>query len=219
KGIAPPQSFNFRTMTYRPDIWYNSIDGLKLGANLSFDYIGDRHQLDLTTWYNSGILSDSVAPSKISYSFLYRHRVGKNAFFFWDTRFLDGIFYDRLGLDKSFGNNTLSLYYKSISMIKGGGAYWPYLESLNREEKTNSSINADLKHDYRYKNGHGVIKTQLRGNGLNKDYAYAHLAIEVINESRLGKLDLRTRCYFKHIEGSMIPEESMLTLASANMEE
>jgi aminopeptidase N len=67
--------------------------------------------------------------------------------------------------------------------------------------------------------GNGTIKSSLRGSSLSKDYGYGSFKLEVINNNHLGKLDLKTRFYFQHIEGNAIPEEVLLNLASANMED
>ncbi|HEY1044821.1 MAG TPA: M1 family aminopeptidase [Bacteroidia bacterium] len=215
------QGFNHQTYEWRPDMWFNAVDGLKIGIAGHFEYARNKHVLDYTFWYNSGFGAEKKYSNSerlpLSYKLLYKNLVGRDAYIFWDTRLLDGLFYDRLGFEKSFGKNKFSFYYKSIGMISD--LYWPYLNSNDRNEKSNSSVNIDYTRNYRYKRGDGVIKSTLRGNGLSKDFSYAFWKFEVVNNNHLGKIDIRTRYYFQHIEGSNIPEESMLNLAGANMEE
>lgn len=223
KGKSPQSSFNFQNFTWHPDIWFNAVDGVKAGLNGHYEYARVKHVLDFTVWYNTGLWAEKPYAESVrdlmSYKLVYRNLVGKDAYIFWDTRMLDGIFYDNLGFEKSFGKNKFTFRYKSISMLKNKSVYWPYLYSVNRENKTNASINVDYQRTYRYKHGNGVINSTLRGNGLTKDYAYGSFKTEVINHNYLGKLEIHTRWYFQHIEGSAIPEEFMLNLASANMED
>ncbi len=223
KGIAQTPSFNFRNFSARPDVWFNAVDGVKIGANVHFEYAKVKHVLDFSMWYNSGLGAEKPYNSEqrlpLSYKLLYRNLVGRDAYIFWDTRILDGIFYDNLGFEKSFGQNKFTFRYKSISLIDKQGVYWPYLNSTSRENKANSSLNIDYQRTYKYKKGNGVINSSLRGNGLSKDYSYGSFKVEVINNNRLGKFDIKTRWFMQHIEGSNIPEEVMLNLAGANMED
>ncbi len=223
KGISPVSSFNHQNFTWQPDLWFNAVDGIKAGVNTHFEYARVKHVLDFTIWYNTGLgaekpYSESVR-DVLSYKLTYRNLVGRDAYIFWDTRMLDGLFYDNLGFEKSFGKNKITLRYKSISMMKSKGVYWPYLSSTDREDKTNSSINVDYQRNYKYKHGNGIINSSLRGNGLSKDYAYGSWKAEVINHNRFGKLEVHTRWYMQHIEGAIIPEEILLNLAGANMED
>lgn len=222
KGFAMEQSFNHQNLLLRPDIWFNAVDGVKAGINMHYEYARHKHNLDFSMWYNSGFgaekkYSESVR-LPLSYKLFYKNLVGKDAYIFWDTRMLDGLFYDNLGFEKSFKNNRFTFRYKSISLMDGAGVYWPYLQSVNREGKTNSSINIDYTRSYRYKRGNGTINSTLRGNGLSKDYSYGSFQFEVINHNYIGKFEIHTRYYFQHIEGSNIPEEVMLNLAGTNME-
>ncbi|MCC6818233.1 MAG: M1 family metallopeptidase [Bacteroidia bacterium] len=223
KGFAPVSSFNHQNFTWQPDLWFNAVDGVKAGINTHFEYAKVKHVLDFTIWYNTGLGAekqyDIDVRDPFSYKLVYRNLVGHNAYIFWDTRFLDGLFYDNLGFEKSFGKNKMVFRYKNISMPKSKSVYWPYSENVNRENKTNSSINIDYQRNYKYKHGNGIINSTLRGNGLSKDFAYGSWKVEVINHNHIGKLDIHTRWFFQHIEGSSIPEEVMLNLAGANMED
>lgn len=223
KGVAMGNSFNYRNMSWRPDLWYNAVDGIKFGVNTHFEYAKVKHVLDVSVWYNSGLGAESARYGNIrdpfSYRLSYKNLVGRDAYIFWDTRILDGIFYDNLGFEKTFGKNKFTFRYKSISMLDSKIQYWPYANAIGREGKTNSSINIDYQRQYRYKKGNGVINSSLRGNGLNKDYAYAAFKAEVINHNSIGKFDIHTRWFMQHIEGTAIPEEFMLNLAGANMED
>ena len=223
KGIAQTSSFNYQNVYLRPDLWFNAVDGMKIGMHSRIEYAKVKHVLDFNVWYNSGIGAEKKYTTSVrtplSYRLHYSNLLGRDAFIYWDTRFLDGVFYDDLGFKKTFGKNFVNIHFKSISMDSNARVYWPSAASLNRELKSNSSIIIDFNRNYRYKRGNGIIKSSLRGSSLTKDYAYGSFKLEVLNNTHYGKLDIKTRFYFQHIEGSAIPEEVMLNLASANMEE
>ncbi|MDP2176067.1 MAG: M1 family aminopeptidase [Bacteroidota bacterium] len=224
KGIAPYSGFNHRNFTYRPDVWFNAVDGVKVGVNTHFDYARVKHVMDVSVWYNTGFGAEKVYKAGterdvFSYRLKYKHSVGKDAFVFWDTRYLDGIFYDDLGFEKSFGKDQFIIHYKSIGMTKGGAKYWPYANSTFREERSNTSLNIDHVRRYRYKNGNGAILSTLRGNGLTQDYGFGSFKSEVINQNKIGKLDLKTRFFIQVIAGNNIPEEVLINLSGANMEQ
>lgn len=222
-GIAQKPGFNHRNMSWRPDVWFNAVDGLKAGVHTRFEYARVKHVLDFSVWYNTGLGAEqpysSSVRSPISYKLLYSNLVGRDAYIYWDTRWLDGIFYDDLGFKKSFGKNSINLHFKSISMDSNASVYWPFDAVKEREFKSNRSIIIDYARNYRYKRGNGVIRSSLRGSSLTKDYGFGSFKVEVINNNQLGKFDLRTRFFMQHLEGNAIPDEVMLNLASANMEE
>jgi len=224
QGIAIPPSFNYQSFSWRPDVWFNAVDGIKAGLNAHIEYARVKHVMDFTMWYNTGLgaekhYSNTKERDIFSYSLQYSNLVGHDAFIFWDTRWLDGIFYDDLGCIKTFGQNTINLHFKVINMPKNKSVYWPYASTVSREGKINSSILIDYNRRYKYKHGNGQINSSLRGSSLTKDYGYGSLMLEVINHNHLGKLDIHTRFYSQIIEGNSIPEEVMLNLAGANMEQ
>jgi hypothetical protein len=223
-GVAIPPSFNYQSMSWRPDLWFNAVDGVKAGLNMHMEYARVKHVLDVTVWYNTGLgaekpYSNSRERDMLSYSLQYSNLVGKDAYIYWDTRWLDGVFYDDLGFSKTFGQNAFNLHFKSIHMPEYKSVYWPYTEGAEREKKTNASMLFDYTRKYKYKRGNGQINSSLRGSSLSKDYGYGSLMLEVINHNRLGKLEIHTRFYSQVIEGNSIPEEVMLNLAGANMEQ
>ncbi len=224
KGISIPPSFNYSSELWRPDIWFNAVDGVKIGLNVHKEYARVKHVIDATIWYNSGFgaekpYSDTRERDFASYYLTYSNLVGRDAYIYLDSRGLDGINYDDLGFMKSFGQHTFNLHFKSIRMDKYKSIYWPYANTVNREGKMNNSIIIDYSKRYKYKRGNGQINSSLRGSSLTKDYGYGSLSLEMLNHHRLGKLEIHTRMFGQVIEGNSIPEEVMLNLASANMEQ
>ncbi len=220
-GVQLPVSFNESVAQIRPDVWYNAVDGIKAGFNFRSDYVRVKHNLDFSIWYNTGIGAEKKYDSKdfepISYRLKYSNLVGHNAHIYWDTRWLDGLFYDDLGFEKTFGNNYINLHYKAISMFKGS-KYW-LDSSYTRDDKSNRSILVDYSRKYKYLHGNGVINTGLRGSALTRDYGYGSIKLEVINNNHFGKFEFKTRFFASHIEGTSIAPEVLLNLAGANAEQ
>lgn len=224
-GVAMPSSFNSQNYSIRPDVWFNAVDGLKLGIYSHSDYVKQKHVLDVHFWYNSGIGSESgkykygKERDLFSYKLVYSNLVGKYAYIYWDTRYLDGIFYDNLGFKKTFGKNFIDIHYKSISLYKNKRIYW--LDTLNqyRDDKTNASLMVDYRRDFRYMKGSGNFKAGLRGNGITKDYSYGSIYLELNNQLNWKKFEIKTRLFMQHIEGSEIAPEVLLNLSGANLEQ
>ncbi len=224
QGVAAPSGFNHQTYTYRPDLRFNAVDGAKIGFNTHFDYAKVKHVMDLTVWYNTGLFAEQpykvgTERDAISYKFKYKHLVGRDAYIYWDTRWLDGIFYDNIGFEKTIGKNQFNIFYKSIGMPSNRIKYWPYANSIIREDKSNSSINIEHIRRYKYKRGNGRITSLLRGNGITEDYGYGSIMSEAVNHNHFGKLEIRTRFFMQAIVGNSIPEEMLIMLSGANMEQ
>ncbi len=225
KGIQQPITFNKSVFSWRPDAWFNAVDGIKAGLNFHFDYVRVKHVMDFSIWYNTGVGAERKYDANhkqldlVSYKFKYSNLVGRNAYIYWDTRWLDGIFYDDLGFEKGFGNNTINIHFKSIIMDSGRSVYWPYTSGKSREGKINSTINIDYARRYKWMHGNGVINLGLRGSAFSKDYGYGSFKFEMLNNHKYGKFEVKTRMFAQTITGMNIAEESMLNLAGANMEQ
>lgn len=222
-GRSAYSGFNHITHTYRPDVWFNAVDGIKAGFNFHADYARVKHVLDVSAWYNTGLGAEkqynNTERDMFSYKLLYKHLIGKNAYIFWDTRYLDGIFYDDLGFEKTYKKDKFIIHYKSIGMPDSKSIYWPTANNISRENKSNATINIDHIRSYNYKKGTGRIHTTLRGNGLTRDYGFGSVKSEAVNTINISKFEIKTRLFAQIMDGSNIPEESMLMLAGANMEQ
>src|SRR5262249_55068568 len=114
---------------WRPDIWYNAIDGFKLGLHLDGNYFDLKKKFWLTAWWNSTLLQngipsydlekakyDSIFP--VSFNFTYStntHRFIRNSSVDLSAKYLDGL----IGGSASFSvspnaKNTFSLGVKSM---------------------------------------------------------------------------------------------------------
>lgn len=215
----------------RPDIWYNSYDGLKVGLHLNGDYLNHHHIFDANVWLNTGFLQASYDSTvqenefdKISFLINYKHnldKLTKNAFFNLGAKSLDGLWGFNAGIEKTdnSGDNIFRVGFKS--MYRQDSTDLVYL--LNPGEwgvdKWNNIISAGYEHKYEYEKGNGNIQLDLRSSTIGSAYDFAQLSLTVLNSSRLDKFIFKTRTFAQVGSGSNIPKESALMLASANNEE
>lgn len=224
------------TMNWRPEIWGNAYDGLKVGLHLNGDYFNYKHNLEFTAWYNTGILqgllydntfSDSILNDVSDefdlFNFDLNYKTSTDRFlpmsdFFLNTGYLDGVFSFETGFEKKLGDGNrdlLRVYVKDLYFNKT--EYLMYGDMV--QEGKNNSVNIDYTRNYRYFTGSGQIAVRFRSNDLLSDYDFTRLQLEAINKTRLWKFDLRTRYFAQWGGGSNMPFESALMLAGGNTED
>lgn len=235
-GIANPiDRFRYRLYA-RPDLWWNAIDGLKIGAHFEGNYLNSLHKIDASIWWNShiGQLSkyaptgtmgqyDNYAP--INYSVNYNTPISlamPKVELQINSRFLDGLWYNRGGFNWAMnGQNNIELFaqtmWRPLSFDKD------YLllpnEWSSAKTKPNSSLNASWTHRYNYFNGNGQYQISARAPFLTNAFDYAYLQLESINNNKIAKFNLRTRFFARYGVGNNMPYESALFAAGANPEE
>lgn len=237
--ISNPADWKHYEMMWRPDIWGNAYDGLKVGMHLEGNYFNYKHQFEFTAWYNTGIaqgllydprfaeLKDDIYEDKsddfmpVSFNLKYKTATDRflpNTNFIFDTKYLDGVFGLKTGFEKRLarGNkDLLSVYVKDLDFIN---TQYFYNASYMQELK-NNSVNIEYEHHYGYYTGTGEINFGFRSNDLFSDYDFSRCTLEAINKTKLGKLDLRTRFFLQAGSGSNVPFESALFLAGGNTED
>ncbi len=223
-GVQPAFTLNKQYLLLRPDIWFNAVDGIKAGFNIHYDYARIKHSLDASVWYNTGFGAEMPYPEfvrpKLNYSLQLSEWVGRDAYIYLISRYLDGATLNDFGFKKSFKTYQFNLHHKTIGLNRNGYHYWLTPNDYKiRDDKFNNSLIAEIKHNYNYKNGEGNIKMGLRGSTFGPYYGYGSMDIEAINHIRVSKFEIRTRWYLSRISGNNVPEEVMLNLAGANMEQ
>jgi hypothetical protein len=239
-GLANPTDRKHYRLYTRPDLWYNSIDGIKAGWHFEGDYLSSLHKLDATIWFNTHILQskdyyvfesesyfDRYVP--VNYSFNYTTPITKQMPKLQvqiNSRLLDGLWYHRGGFNWfQNGRNTISLYAQSMwRPVAYDLDYLTYpQEWSSTKARPNSSLNASWTHNYNYKRGNGAytfsVRTPLFSGNSATAFNYSYAQLEAINNNDLGKLEVRTRLFGRYGTGSTIPYESALYAAGANGEE
>lgn len=239
-GRTMPWNRRLHVPVLRPDVWYNPVDGVKLGLHVESSYMATMHQLSATIWFNTHLLQDRrywvgqtgglySKHTPISYVVNYTSPINRNnpkLKLVLNSRLLDGMWYHRGGFDWLMnGNNTISI--NAQTMWRNRTTDFDYLIYANEwssvQARPNSSVNAAWSHSYRYKRGAGRYTLSLRAPLLTGNSAtsfnYSYVQAEAVNYNRLGKLEVRTRLFGRYGTGSNIPYESALWLAGANPEE
>jgi hypothetical protein len=210
---------------YRPDVWWNSYDGMKVGLNLNGGYMRHHHLFDATAWFNTGALQKDSISNPNNYDF-YSYRVNYNTNLdkiSLNTRinarsqFLSGLYTNKLSLVKSDSKGDNKLTVDFLSMYRTNDNY--LINSGWDLRKMNNRIDVDLEHKYTYSYGKGKINLKLQTSALGSAYDYNKLILSAKNNNKLEKLKINTRAYFQLGTGSNWAEESKLGLAGANNEE
>ena len=62
---------------YRPDVWWNNYDGMKVGLNLNGGYMNHHNLIDATVWFNTGTLQKDSILNPNDYDY-YSYRLAYN---------------------------------------------------------------------------------------------------------------------------------------------
>jgi len=210
---------------YRPDLWWNNYDGIKVGLNLNSGYMRHHHLFDANVWLNTGALQkDSIANANeydyYSYRINYNTNLDKIAL---NTRlnvrsqFLAGLHTNKLSLLKSDnkGNNKFTIEF--ISLYRVNDNY--LINSDWHLRKMNNRIDVDLERKFNNSYAKGTINLKLQTSALGSAYDYKKLILTAKNNNIVEKLKIKTRAFFQIGTGNNWAEESKLVLAGANNEE
>ena len=219
--IKNPLTRRHYILKWRPDLWYNSVDGLKAGLHLNGNYFNYKHIFRATAWYNTQVLKDDkyTTNQPINYLFSYQNNIARDFNYNIQSRLLDGLWMHQAGVQKKYGKNTFAAYFKSMYRNDVNDlAYLLYPNSWNTG-KFNNTLNLEVTRVYSYKRGIGQIALGMRNTALGSDYNYASIHLTVINDNKLGKIDFRTRVFAQYMTGNDVAPESRLNAAGANSEQ
>jgi aminopeptidase N len=215
----------------RPDLWYNSYDGIKAGIHLNGNFVNYYDVFDANLWINSGLVQGNfdTTVSKSNFnnmSFRLNYKTAtdrfiKNSSVNFSAKYLDGLNAYTAGLEKhdKSNENKVTVQYKSmIRQHLDDLNYLLYTDDWNAG-MLNNTLNLGYEHIYNYKHGTGKINLDLRSSTLMSDYDYANMHLTVVNKNHFGKININTRTFLQYGTGSNWAKESALYLAGANPEE
>ena len=222
----------------RPDVWYNSVDGVQLGLHSEGSYIG-KYNYSATVWGNTTLGHwDNVTYNKkyIPFAFNLSGKAVTNGFWkqsyvYDNISYYGGISTVKLGFEKIFRKqdqrnpkfsklffNVKSLYnfdnydqYLLNPMMWGTGSY--------KSGLMNNSINLGYFRNYFYKNGTGEFTINVRTPFVNSSYNYSWVNLNSINSLNLSKFEIRSRVFAQMGYSLSYPKESALMLSGANSED
>ncbi len=218
---------------WRPDLWYNSMDGFQTGLHLEGNFYNYRHIFSLTAWYNTALLQNAtydygLTKGQLKYhqpvalNFSYRTNIRRGfyqMFFNANGKYLDGLVKGSLGVDMDLNKrSSLSITVNSLyrhDSTAAAYALYPGEWGLN---KWNNFVNLSLLRNYNYIGGNGNINISLRSSSLLSDFNYSAISFTENNYQKMGKLDLNTRAIIQYGTGRF-PGSSALYLAGANPSE
>ncbi|MBC7383275.1 MAG: M1 family metallopeptidase [Bacteroidia bacterium] len=234
-NIVNPIDRRHYILKWRPDVWYNNYDGIKAGLHVNGNYMNQKQVFNITVWYNTGVLTNyntetykqSQAVYPIHYNTLYKHRFAKFTDINLQSRLLDGIFLNRIGIEKTHQNTIYRIYAKSMRRVQlyylpayqlisiPGADFYPNISSY---DQWNNTINMEIEHSYTALNGSGKLLVGLKTSALFSNFDYASAFAEVIQHNNVWKFELRSRLFAQYMTGSNAAPESQLYLAGANPE-
>ncbi len=226
-----------------PSVWYDSYDGVQIGAHLHGDYMLFKDNINATVYFNthvgtnlpSGVPNPGIDPP-ISFTFDYQTPLDgfiKNSSINLYMQSLDGLDEAKLlfqvkdkSLKNTFYAQLKAMYrpysYDSLYLLTphSYNNYGDWISTWQSKEY-NNTITLGLKHDYHYSDyGKGSYEFKFRSSAFTNDYNYNQSSFTWINsQTILKKLVLKTRVFAQYGAGSNTPVESALYLAGANPEE
>ena len=115
------------------------------------------------------------------------NKFDKNLSWNIDSRFLEGLVYNKIGIDKTLkGNNTFSFNFKSMYRLKYLSFFHSTVLFIDKgfliypdewkEQQRNNTLNATFTHSYSFKNSSGSLSFGSRTSAIFSDYNFASLA-------------------------------------------
>jgi len=223
-------------LEWRPDVWWNAVDGIKAGAHIEGSYMQSLYNIDATVWWNTHALQRGEYQSPagegpyahydaVNYSFNYLSAITRNVprvKLQLNSRFLDGLWLHRAGLIW-LANDANTFQAFGQTMWRPAGPDLDYLTDpgdwSSAQARPNSSINAIWTHRYNYVHGNGSYSFSFRAPMLTPAFDYSYAQLEAVNNNYLGRLEIRTRVLARYGEGNRLPSESLLYMGGASPED
>jgi aminopeptidase N len=223
----------------RPDIWYNSVDGIKLGIHFDGAYMNYLRKLYATVWVNTRLAANTkytafegqswwYGVSPIDYTVRYEtplKTINQKMNIGVQSRYMDGM--ARHSIYTSYDITPQSnIKLEATTLYRNGlyAHYYPlfqnewssYLHAGTRTSQQNAYMQLQWNNTYSYKRGYGKNNITIRAPFT---YQYAYIQGEQVNHWFIKKLDIKTRLFARFGTGNNIPTESALYLQGANPED
>lgn len=213
-----PTTWRKYVAKYRADMWYNAVDGIKVGGKFSGNYFNYKHKVDLRVLYNTGLAfsgqPDEVVDNRdiISYEASYATRVAKHTDAALSSKWMAGWLFHSFEIDRELPKGLFEFNISSAN--RDNASYLLYPEFANNGY--DNWIQTAVTRDYRQMNGGGSLKLTLQAPMLGTDYSYSSFTAELKNTQSIKKMSLRTRAFAQIMTGVSIAPEAMLQLSGAN---
>jgi aminopeptidase N len=233
KRIRQPLDWRKYHVYTRPELWWNAIDGFRVGWHLNGNYMQYKHKISMSVWfpttlaqgnparYNYGFNEYNTVTDVVNYRIDYEtglNKIIKGLSVFYTSGYVEGLEFYRTGFTQKIRNSSISAYMKLMTRPKVNADFY-VVNGLWLTERLNNSVNVEWNHKYNYDLGTGKLNMTLRSNSIASDYDFSFVEATKINYTKLWKLELRTRFFARYGFGNNIPYESALSYTRANNEE
>ena len=233
KRIRQPLDWRKYHVYTRPELWWNAIDGFRVGWHLNGNYMQYKHKVSISVWfpttlaqgnparYNYGFNEYNTVTDVVNYRIDYEtglNKIVKGLSVFYTSGYVEGLEFYRTGFTQKIRNSIISAYIKLMTRPKVNADFY-VVNGLWLTERINNSVNVEWNHKYNYDLGTGKLNMTLRSNSIASDYDFSFVEATKINYTKLWKLELRTRFFARYGFGNNIPYESALSYTGANNEE
>ena len=236
--IYPFPTWKKYRMYMRPDVWWNTYDGFKLGINLNGNYMAIKNSFSFTGWINTHLAQggarynlDAAAKKKagwFSYKFDYSttlDKVMKRTTFYFHSQWLDGLEMYKMGLTKQFPKNfSADIHIKGFTRNRQEWTNYllypgEWSSIWTSDQKFNVSVNLTGTYTYSHEKCSGFLTAHLRSGAVTSAFNYNYLEVTSVDKSVAWKFDFHTRIYARYGTGNNVPSESALFFSGGNPEE
>ncbi len=211
--------YNYQ-MSWKPDLWYNAIDGLKLGLKWQGNYANLRHRANADIWFNTAILARETASKHplISYRISYGDRLQPETDFQISSAWIDGLNRQSIEISRPLSRNQYFLRFNSLYRNADQALDYLIRPESWQASKWNNYLELGINRPLKGWRSRGTFLLSTRASALFSDFNYASIKAEWINRRSWKGTSLRSRVFAIHMTGNPAPE-SLVQLAGANNEE
>lgn len=229
----------------RPDVFYNSQNGVQAGVNLKGDYFYRLGKLDASFWVGTGLLANeaptritdnvssefsdqSYSTNPLSYQVSFTtpiRKLGRGLDIQLNSAFRNGLWKQYAGFSKKWATarednpdyKRVFGGYKYMKRRAGADELFNFFPDRFNAGQPNAYFLMGFEKGYPLMNGNGKWKVTLRSTSLGSASKYAALNFESRYDVKISKFDLRYRLFAQYADGE-IPLESALYMSEGNPE-
>ncbi len=211
-------------VSWRPDLWFNDVDGLRIGLNLDGGYLngngtGD-HQLFFAQRFGA-----NVPDHPISYSFRYRQplrKIGTGAFWQFQGSISTGLSRHALTFGQSWRRSPFESTEKRFELqLRFENFYDPsyLLFPGSYQTEVNNQLRLRFRQNYRYGLGNGEYVVELNNSMPGGENRFSKITLTSLQDIQISRqFSLRLRAFAGYIAGQA-PAQSLLYLSSGSPED
>lgn len=233
KTESPRDRQNY-TVLWRPDLWYNNFDGVKVGAHFEGSLNKNYHNTVLDVWANTGIGKWAIRENLrngdpvndiASFRFSYQSPTNKfirNSLIRLEARHLDGIALGLFKFSKQVNDNlSLSIANKGFYRYRNDQLFYDYNPSYQFNGKTNvnNSLILELNNQKFVSSIFRHITNLKLRTSLFSEVNYSYFELDHKQEVRIDKTIFKWRGYGRIGINSTSLNEVGLNAGGGNGEE